>query len=134
MGDLTGENSGIVIPRDNGAKLAIDEYNATNPATKIEIVDLDSQGQRGPGGAADHPGHLRRHRRSDRPGVLRRVKAVGPVLEQGKIPSVSPLGDEPGPGRERLDLLAPDRGPTTPTRVRASSTSWSAPRRPPRRT
>jgi len=31
MGDLTGENSGIVIPPNNGAKLAIDEYNATNP-------------------------------------------------------------------------------------------------------
>ncbi len=44
MGDLTGENSGIVIPPRNGAKLAIDEYNATNPAQKLELVEYDSQG------------------------------------------------------------------------------------------
>src|SRR3954471_13399731 len=44
MGDLTGENSGIVIPPRNGAQLAIDEYNATNPANKIELVPYDSQG------------------------------------------------------------------------------------------
>src|SRR3954463_11117775 len=38
MGDLTGGDSGIVIPPNNGAKMAIDEYNATNPKTKIELV------------------------------------------------------------------------------------------------
>ncbi len=43
-GDLTGENSGIVIPPRNGAKLAIDEYNATNPPVKLELVEYDSQG------------------------------------------------------------------------------------------
>ncbi|HET6290250.1 MAG TPA: ABC transporter substrate-binding protein, partial [Amycolatopsis sp.] len=45
MGDLTGENSGIVIPPRNGAKLAIDEYNKTNPATKLELKEYDSQGK-----------------------------------------------------------------------------------------
>ena len=44
MGDLTGENSGIVIPLRNAAQLAFEEYNATNPATKIEMVEYDSQG------------------------------------------------------------------------------------------
>src|SRR5829696_6097063 len=44
MGDLTGENSGIVIPPRNGAQMAIDEYNATNPSTKIELKQYDSQG------------------------------------------------------------------------------------------
>jgi branched-chain amino acid transport system substrate-binding protein len=43
MGDLTGENSGIVIPLRNAAKLAIEDYNATNPSTKIELVEYDSQ-------------------------------------------------------------------------------------------
>jgi ABC-type branched-chain amino acid transport systems, periplasmic component len=31
MGDLTGENSGIVIPPKQGAQMAIDAYNATTP-------------------------------------------------------------------------------------------------------
>ena len=44
MGDLTGENSGIVIPPRNGAQMAIDDYNATNPKTKIELKLYDSQG------------------------------------------------------------------------------------------
>ena len=43
MGDLTGENSGIVIPPYQGAQLAVDEYNATNPPEKIELVKYDSQ-------------------------------------------------------------------------------------------
>ena len=44
MGDLTGENSGIVIPGRNGARLAVDEYNATNPAKKITLEEYDTQG------------------------------------------------------------------------------------------
>jgi branched-chain amino acid transport system substrate-binding protein len=44
MGDLTGENKQLGINIDNGAKLAIDQYNATNPSTKIQLVDYDTQG------------------------------------------------------------------------------------------
>jgi branched-chain amino acid transport system substrate-binding protein len=44
MGDLTGANKALGININNGAKLAIDEYNATNPATKITLVNYDSQG------------------------------------------------------------------------------------------
>lgn len=44
MGDLTGPNKALGINIRNGAVLAIDQYNATNPATKIELVDYDSQG------------------------------------------------------------------------------------------
>jgi branched-chain amino acid transport system substrate-binding protein len=43
-GDLSAKNSGIVIPGRNGAQLAIDEYNATNPATKIDLLEYDTQG------------------------------------------------------------------------------------------
>ena len=44
MGDLTGPNKALGINIRNGAKLAIDEYNATSPATTIELVEYDSQG------------------------------------------------------------------------------------------
>ena len=72
MGDLTGENSGIVIPPRNGAKLAIDEYNATNPAAEDRAGRVRQPGQRRPGGPAGHPGHpAGQDRRPDRPGVLR---------------------------------------------------------------
>jgi branched-chain amino acid transport system substrate-binding protein len=45
MGDLTGENAGIVIPPKQAAQLAIDEYNATNPKVKITLKTYDSQGK-----------------------------------------------------------------------------------------
>ena len=44
MGDLTGPNKNLGINIRNGALLAIDEYNATNPATTIELLEYDSQG------------------------------------------------------------------------------------------
>ena len=44
MGDLTGPNKALGINIRNGAKLAIDQYNATSPATTIELVEYDSQG------------------------------------------------------------------------------------------
>jgi branched-chain amino acid transport system substrate-binding protein len=44
MGDLTGPNKNLAIPPRDGAKLAIDQYNATNPDVKIELVEYDSQG------------------------------------------------------------------------------------------
>src|SRR6266540_797496 len=47
MGDLTGENSAIVIPPKNGAQLAVDEHNAKNPKVKIQLVTYDSQADPG---------------------------------------------------------------------------------------
>ncbi len=44
MGDLTGPNKALGINIRNGAKLAIDEYNATNPDSKITLLEYDSQG------------------------------------------------------------------------------------------
>jgi len=95
MGDLTGENSGIVIPPRDGAKLAVDEYNATNPATPVELVELDSQG------LADQAVPLVTQAISDGivgligPAFSGESKAVGPILEQGGIPSVSASATNP---------------------------------------
>jgi branched-chain amino acid transport system substrate-binding protein len=96
MGDLTGENSAIVIPPYNGAKLAVDEYNATNPKTKIELVKYDSQAKTEQATAlvqqaitTDHIAAL------IGPAFSGESKAVGAILEQAKIPSVSPSATNP---------------------------------------
>lgn len=44
MGDLTGPNKALGINIINGAKLALQEYEATNPDVSIELVEYDSQG------------------------------------------------------------------------------------------
>ncbi len=97
MGDLTGENSGIVIPPNNGAKLAIDQYNATNPPAKLELVNYDSQGN--PTQAVPLATQAIQQDKVIAmigPAFSGESKAVGPILEQGKIPSVSPSATNPG--------------------------------------
>jgi len=91
MGDLTGENSGIVIPPFNGATMAVDEYNATNPTTKIQLIRYDSQAQ------PDQAASLAQQAlKTDKivgligPAFSGESQQVGPILEEGKIPSVSP--------------------------------------------
>jgi branched-chain amino acid transport system substrate-binding protein len=90
MGDLTGQNSGIVIPPRNGARLAIDEYNATNPSVKIELKEYDSQGV--PDQAT---GLAQQAITTDKivgligPAFSGESRQVGPILEEGKIPSIS---------------------------------------------
>ena len=90
MGDLTGENSGIVIPHRNGAQMAIDEYNATSPATKIEMVPYDSQA------VPEQATALAQQAiNQDKivgligPAFSGESQQVGPILEEGKIPSVT---------------------------------------------
>jgi len=97
MGDLTGENSGIVIPPNNGAKLAIDEYNATNPKTKLELKNYDSQGK-----PEQATSLIQTAITQDKitaligPTFSGESKAIGGVLEQSKVPSVSPSATNPG--------------------------------------
>jgi len=97
MGDLTGENSGIVIPPNNGAKMAIDEYNATNPKTKLELKNYDSQGK-----PEQATSLVQTALTQDKitaligPTFSGESKAIGGVLEQGKVPSVSPSATNPG--------------------------------------
>jgi branched-chain amino acid transport system substrate-binding protein len=96
MGDLTGENSAIVIPPRNGAKMAFDEYNATNPKTKIELIEYDSQAKTEQATAL-----VQKAISTDKitalvgPAFSGESKAVGAILEQGKIPSVSPSATNP---------------------------------------
>jgi branched-chain amino acid transport system substrate-binding protein len=96
MGDLTGENSGIVIPPRNGAKMAFDAYNATNPKVKIEMIEYDSQGK--PEQATSLvPQAIGQDKITALigPAFSGESKAVGAQLDQGKIPSISPSATNP---------------------------------------
>ncbi|MDP9845029.1 branched-chain amino acid ABC transporter substrate-binding protein [Streptosporangium lutulentum] len=90
MGDLTGAQSGIVIPPRNGAKLVIDEYNKTNPPVKIEMVQYDSQGD-----GSKAVGLAQQAINTDKivgmigPAFSGESAQVAPVLEEAMIPSIS---------------------------------------------
>lgn len=91
MGDLTGENSGIVIPPKQGAQMAVDEYNATNPKVKITLKTYDSQGK----GEQALPLAKSAITKDKIVGLIGPAfsgesQQVGPALEEGKVPSVSP--------------------------------------------
>ncbi|MET9067840.1 branched-chain amino acid ABC transporter substrate-binding protein [Streptosporangium sandarakinum] len=90
MGDLTGPNSGIVIPPRNGAKLVFDEYNKTNPSVKIELVEYDSQGD-----GSKAVGLAQQAIKNDKvaamigPAFSGESAQVGPVLEEAQLPSIT---------------------------------------------
>jgi branched-chain amino acid transport system substrate-binding protein len=96
-GDLSGKNSGIVIPGRNGARLAIDEYNATNPAKKIELEEYDTQGD-----ASQATPILTKAVTSDKisgligPAFSGESKATGKLLDEGKVPNISQSATNPG--------------------------------------
>jgi branched-chain amino acid transport system substrate-binding protein len=91
MGDLTGENSGLVIPPKQGAQLAIEQYNATNPKVKIKFKTYDSQGK--PEQATTlAQGAVKNDKIAALigPAFSGESQSVAPILEEAKIPSVSP--------------------------------------------
>lgn len=90
IGDLTGDNAAIVIPPRNGAQLAIDEYNATNPKVKVELVPYDSKAD--PSTAANL---AKTAIQKDKvvgiigPAFSGESQQVQPILEEAKVPSIS---------------------------------------------
>ncbi|MCD0448760.1 branched-chain amino acid ABC transporter substrate-binding protein [Actinocorallia sp. API 0066] len=90
MGDFTGENSGIVLPIKNAVQLAIDNYNATSPETKIVLKEYDSQAKPEQATAL-----AKKAIKEDKivglvgPAFSGESAQVGPVLEEAGIPSVS---------------------------------------------
>jgi branched-chain amino acid transport system substrate-binding protein len=90
MGDLTGENSGIVIPPKQGAQMAIDDYNASKPKVKIQLKTYDSQGK----GEQAVPLAKQAITKDKIAGMIGPAFSgesaqVDPVLEEGKLPSIS---------------------------------------------
>jgi branched-chain amino acid transport system substrate-binding protein len=96
MGDLSGPDSAIVIPPRNGAQLAFDQYNATNPKKKITLVPYDTQGKENQA-AALAPKAIK----TDKivaligPAFSGESKAAVGIFEKGKVPSLTPSATNP---------------------------------------
>jgi branched-chain amino acid transport system substrate-binding protein len=89
MGDLTGANKQLGINIHNGAKLAFDQYNATNPANKIEITDYDTQGKPEQATAVAPKVISDKMVAVIGPAFSGESKTAVPILEEGKIPNIS---------------------------------------------
>lgn len=90
FGALTGPNAQLGQNIYNGAKLAVDAYNATSPKTKINLVKYDSQGD------PDQAKNLAPKAVQDGvvgiigPAFSGESGKADPVFEEGKIPNISP--------------------------------------------
>jgi branched-chain amino acid transport system substrate-binding protein len=90
MGDMTGEDSGIALPSRQGAQLAIDAYNATNPKVTIQLKIYDSQGK----GEQAVPLAKQAITKDKIAGLIGpsfsgESAQADPVLEEGKLPNIS---------------------------------------------
>jgi branched-chain amino acid transport system substrate-binding protein len=96
MGDQTGPDSAIVIPPRNGAQLAIDEYNATNPKQKIKLERYDTQGKENQA-AALAPKAIKDDKIAALigPAFSGESKAADKIFEEGKVPNLTPSATNP---------------------------------------
>ena len=89
MGDLTGANKQLGINIRDGAKLTIDQYNATKPATPVTLVEYDSQGDK------SQAASLAPKAVSDGivglvgPAFSGETASTGPIWQEAKIPFIS---------------------------------------------
>jgi branched-chain amino acid transport system substrate-binding protein len=107
FGTLTGPNSpqlGINIR--NGAKLAIDQYNATSPACRVELVEFDSQGD-----PAQAPALAQKAVGDQRvvaivgPAFSGESKAANPIFNEAGLPIVTPSATNPALARNGWDVF-----------------------------
>ncbi len=89
FGALTGPNAALGINIDNGVKLAVQQYDATNPSVKVSVDAFDSQGDpsQANNGATkligDHVVAV------IGPAFSGESAAADPIFEQAQIPNVS---------------------------------------------
>jgi branched-chain amino acid transport system substrate-binding protein len=90
FGAITGPNGQLGVNIYQGAKLAIDEYNATNPKTKINLVKYDTQGD--PNQAQSLAPKVVKDGVAGVVGPAFSGESIkaDPIFEQGKIPNISP--------------------------------------------
>ena len=96
FGAYTGENSGLGIPIYNGAQLAINQFNASNPDCKIELKKFDSQG------SADQAPQLARSIVGDNsvvgvvgPAFSGESKNADPIFNEAGLPIITPSATNP---------------------------------------
>ncbi|MFG1652733.1 branched-chain amino acid ABC transporter substrate-binding protein [Micromonospora sp. NPDC049275] len=91
FGALTGDAANLGINIKNGAKLAIEEYNAKHADCKVELLEKDSQGDE------KQAAGLAREIVKDKktigvvgPAFSGETEASGPIWEEAKLPIISP--------------------------------------------
>lgn len=89
VGAATGPNAQLGINIANGAKLAFDQYNATNPKVKVTATVYDTQGD-----AAVAPGQVRKAIQDKvaavvGPAFSGESKAVDKDFEEAQVPNIS---------------------------------------------
>jgi branched-chain amino acid transport system substrate-binding protein len=89
FGALTGPNAQLGINIDNGEKLAVQQYNATNPQMKVSVDPFDSQGL-----PAQAPQGVQKMITDNvvaviGPAFSSESQAADPILEKAQIPNVS---------------------------------------------
>src|SRR4051812_27273148 len=90
VGAQTGDNAQLGINISNGAKLAIDQYNATNPKTKITLKLYDTKGD-----PSVAPGQAQKAIQDKVNAIIGppfsgESKAVVGNFEEAQIPNISP--------------------------------------------
>lgn len=95
MGALTGPAAQLGINIKNGAKLAIDEYNASSPSTPITLKDYDTQGD--PTQATNVAPTVLKDQVVGviGPAFSGESKTADPILDQGGIPNISASATNP---------------------------------------
>ncbi len=96
MGDLTGEYAELVVPIRHAVQLAVDRYNATGPRVRITVTTYDSQAK-----PEDAVALAKWAIVKDKivglvgPAFSGESAQVGPILEEAKVPSISPSATHP---------------------------------------
>ncbi|MGH8899659.1 MAG: branched-chain amino acid ABC transporter substrate-binding protein [Egibacteraceae bacterium] len=107
FGALTGSNSpqlGINIR--NGARLAIDQYNAASPACTVELVEFDSQGD-----PAQAPALAQRAVADQRvvaivgPAFSGESRVANPIFDEAGLPIVTPSATNPKLAQNGWDIF-----------------------------
>jgi len=90
FGALTGENAQLAINFRNGARLAIDEYNARGGGCPVQLVSFDSQGS--PNQAPSLAAQAVQDERVVAligPTYSGESRVAGPILDEGGLPLVT---------------------------------------------
>jgi len=96
FGALTGPSAALGINENNGAALAVEQYNEANPDCKVELVGLDSQGS-----PDQAPGLAQRAIDDEKmlgivgPAYSGESEAAGPLFAEAGLVTITPSATRP---------------------------------------
>ena len=92
FGALTGDNANLGINIEQGAELAVDQFNTANPDCQVKLKKFDTPGQPGPG-----PGSSPSRSIDDAsvvgmvgPAFSGESKAADPIFDEAGLPIITP--------------------------------------------